>query len=61
LVEQGAEMGFIKFGSRVDVLLPVGTELNVTLNQIVKGGVTVLATIDTLVPVAKGEEVAEEY
>ena len=53
LVEQGAEMGFIKFGSRVDVLLPVGTELNVTLNQIVKGGITVLATIDTLVPVQK--------
>ncbi|MEO6948036.1 MAG: phosphatidylserine decarboxylase family protein [Ginsengibacter sp.] len=50
-VEQGNEMGFIKFGSRVDVLLPVGTELNVTLNQVVKGGVTVLATIDTLVPV----------
>ena len=61
LVEQGAEMGFIKFGSRVDVLLPVGTELNVKLNQIVKGGVTVLATIDTLVPVPEGEEVAEEY
>ncbi|HEX7458466.1 MAG TPA: phosphatidylserine decarboxylase, partial [Ginsengibacter sp.] len=60
-VEQGAEMGFIKFGSRVDVLLPIGTELNVKLNQIVKGGVTVLATIDTLVPVAQGEEVAEEY
>ena len=50
LVEQGKEMGFIKFGSRVDVLLPVGTELNVKLNQSVKGGVTVLATIDTLVP-----------
>jgi hypothetical protein len=30
-------------------LLPVGTELNVSLNQVVKGGVTVLATIDTLV------------
>ncbi len=44
-------MGFIKFGSRVDVLLPVGTELNVKLNQAVKGGVTVLATIDTLIPV----------
>ena len=29
VVEQGAEMGFIKFGSRVDVLLPIGTELNV--------------------------------
>ena len=50
-VVQGAEMGFIKFGSRVDVLLPIGTELNVQLNQNVKGGVTVLATIDTLVQV----------
>lgn len=47
VVTQGVEMGFIKFGSRVDVLLPVGTNLNVELNQMVKGGVTVLATIDT--------------
>jgi hypothetical protein len=31
--------------------LPVGSELNVKLNQQVKGGVTVLATIDTLIPV----------
>ena len=61
VVEQGAEMGFIKFGSRVDVLLPIGTELNVELNQAVKGGITVLATIDTLVPVEEGEEVAEEF
>jgi phosphatidylserine decarboxylase len=61
VVEQGAEMGFIKFGSRVDVLLPLGTELNVKLNQPVKGGVTVLATIDTLVPVEEGEEVEEEF
>lgn len=38
------EYGFIKFGSRVDVLLPVGTKVNVTLNQVVKGGVTVLAS-----------------
>lgn len=43
-VEQSAEMGFIKFGSRVDVLLPVGTKVNVHLNQTVKGGITVLAT-----------------
>jgi phosphatidylserine decarboxylase len=57
-VHQGNEMGFIKFGSRVDVLLPVGTELNVTLNQNVKGGVTVLATIDTLVP-ANEENIQE--
>jgi phosphatidylserine decarboxylase len=61
VVEQGAEMGFIKFGSRVDVLLPLGTELNVELNQAVKGGITVLATIDTLVPVEAGEEVEEEF
>ncbi|MEP7257357.1 MAG: phosphatidylserine decarboxylase family protein [Flavitalea sp.] len=44
-VEQSAEMGFIKFGSRVDVLLPVGTQVMVTLNQTVQGGVTVLAKI----------------
>ncbi len=42
-VEQGAEMGFIKFGSRVDVLLPPNAILKVELNQMVKGGVTVLA------------------
>jgi len=42
-VEQAAEMGFIKFGSRVDVLLPPDTVLKVGLNQMVKGGVTVLA------------------
>ncbi len=50
VVEQGTEMGFIKFGSRVDVLLPAGTGLNVKLGQTVKGGVTVLATIDSIVP-----------
>ncbi len=55
MVKQGEEMGFIKFGSRVDVLLPVGTELNVKLNQKVKGGVTVLATIDTLIPVEEND------
>lgn len=44
-VEQAAEMGFIKFGSRVDLLLPVGTRVNVDMNQLVKGGITVIATI----------------
>ncbi|CAN5731125.1 phosphatidylserine decarboxylase family protein [soil metagenome] len=44
-VEQGQEMGFIKFGSRVDLLLPVGTKINVALNEVVQGGVTVIATI----------------
>ncbi|MBS1596668.1 MAG: phosphatidylserine decarboxylase family protein [Bacteroidetes bacterium] len=42
-VKQSDEMGFIKFGSRVDVLLPPGTKISVKLNQVVQGGVTVLA------------------
>lgn len=45
-VAQGEEMGFIKFGSRVDVLLPTDAKVNVKLNEKVKGGVTVLATFD---------------
>lgn len=44
-VKQNDELGFIKFGSRVDLLLPVGTTVNVQLNQVVQGGVDVLATI----------------
>ena len=43
-VKQCDEYGFIKFGSRVDVLLPVNAKINVSLNQVVKGGVTVLAS-----------------
>ena len=43
-VNQTDEYGFIKFGSRVDLLLPPGTKINVKLNEVVKGGVTVLAT-----------------
>ena len=42
--KQTDEYGFIKFGSRVDVLLPVGTKVNLQLNQVVKGGVTVLGS-----------------
>ena len=45
-VQQGNELGFIKFGSRVDVILPVGTKVNVKLNEVVKGGITVLATLE---------------
>lgn len=43
-VKQTDEYGFIKFGSRVDLLLPVGTKIHVQLNEVVKGGVTVLAS-----------------
>ena len=45
LVEQGKEFGFIKFGSRVDIFLPLGTKVNLQLNQVVKGGITVLAEL----------------
>lgn len=41
-VVQGQEFGFIKFGSRVDVFLPLGTKINVKLGDKVQGGVTVL-------------------
>jgi len=44
-VTQGLEFGFIKFGSRVDVFLPLGTEVNVQLGEKTKGGVSVLATL----------------
>lgn len=44
-VEQAAEMGFIKFGSRVDLLLPVEAKVLVELNQVVRGGLTVIASI----------------
>jgi len=43
VIVQGADAGFIKFGSRVDLFLPVGTPLNVQLNQKVKGGIDVIA------------------
>jgi len=44
-ISQTAEIGFIKFGSRVDVLLPPGTEVEVKLGQNVQGGITVLARL----------------
>jgi phosphatidylserine decarboxylase len=43
IVKQNDEFGFIRFGSRVDVFLPVGTPVNVSIGDTVKGGVTVLA------------------
>lgn len=43
-VTQGDEMGFIKFGSRVDVYLPLDAEINVNLEEKTQGGITVLAT-----------------
>jgi phosphatidylserine decarboxylase len=45
-VIQGSDSGFIKFGSRVDVLLPLGTKLNVKLQDKVKGGMSIIANIE---------------
>ena len=42
-VNQTDDSGFIKFGSRVDVFLPLDSKVKVTLNQKVKGGISILA------------------
>lgn len=44
-VRQNAEMGFIRFGSRVDLFLPVNADLRVRLGQQVKGGQTIIAEL----------------
>ena len=43
-VVQTEDAGFIKFGSRVDLFLPLGTPINVVLNQKAIGGKTIIAT-----------------
>lgn len=42
---QGDELGFIKFGSRVDLLLPLDTQLEIELNQVVSGKQTIIGRI----------------
>lgn len=44
-VEQGTDAGFIKFGSRVDLFLPINTKIKVKLNQKVKGGESIVAEV----------------
>ena len=44
-VKQNEEMGFIKFGSRVDLYLPIGTEVVAKLEDVVQGGISVIAKI----------------
>lgn len=43
-VVQGTDAGFIKFGSRVDLYLPLGTKIEAQLNQSVKGGEAIIAS-----------------
>ena len=42
---QGNDAGFIKFGSRVDLFLPIGTKINVVIDQFVKGGIDQIASV----------------
>lgn len=42
-IKQGDESGFIKFGSRLDIFLPLKTKVNVSINQTVKGGISEIA------------------
>ncbi|MEO0471787.1 MAG: phosphatidylserine decarboxylase, partial [Bacteroidota bacterium] len=44
-VEQGAEYGFIRFGSRIDLLIPTDSKIQVKLGDVVKAGRTVIAEI----------------
>ncbi len=46
ILGRGDEFGFIKFGSRVDILLPLSANINVELEQKVVGGETILAKFD---------------
>jgi phosphatidylserine decarboxylase len=45
LIRQGDEFGFIKFGSRVDIFLPLDAKIQVKLNEKVKGKLSVIAVI----------------
>lgn len=45
-VKQGGEFGFIKFGSRVDIFLPLGTEVTCALGDVTTGAETVIAKLN---------------
>jgi phosphatidylserine decarboxylase len=60
VVEQGQQFGFIKFGSRVDIFLPLGTKINVELGEVVKGGRTVLAELVEPQAPKEGTKVAKK-
>jgi phosphatidylserine decarboxylase len=45
-LDQGQEFGFIKFGSRVDMFLPLNAKVVVKIGDITKGGRTIIAELD---------------
>lgn len=42
---QGEDLGFIRFGSRVDLFMPLNTEILVKINERVKGNLTIIARL----------------
>lgn len=44
-VVQGTDAGFIKFGSRIDIFVPLDMKIEVSLDQITKGGETIIAKV----------------
>lgn len=44
-VKAGSEFGFIKFGSRIDIFLPIGTKLDIKLDQVVQGKTTIIGKL----------------
>jgi phosphatidylserine decarboxylase len=59
-LERGQRVGLIKFGSRVDVLLPGNAELHVKKGDHVKGGSSILATIPAIAVESELEEIFAE-
>lgn len=59
-VKQGEQFGFIKFGSRVDIFVPLGTHIKVAIGDVVKGGETVLAEFGKTVKKVKVETAKAE-
>lgn len=47
-MKQNAEIGFIKFGSRVDLFLPLETNIKVKINDTVQNGISIIGTIDDI-------------
>jgi phosphatidylserine decarboxylase len=60
-LERGQRVGMIKFGSRVDVLLPAHAELRVVLGERVKGGSSVLAEVPPVDNALMVEDLAETF
>jgi phosphatidylserine decarboxylase len=59
-VSQGHQFGFIKFGSRVDIFLPLNSKINVAINEVVKGGRTVLAELPSVGTFVDIDDVPDE-